>query len=316
LKNEKETKSMRQLLLPQIVRKSNALARAKIDPQSTLEQRLVALVASRIHPDDVDMQLYRIPIKELMRDNDYTGGEKKKRLEELAAKMVTTGVRLLDDDGKEGHCSLFSWCKVIPGATFEVQFHPKLKPHFLDLKKTLFTQYNLLEFLSLGSTYSQRLFEILKSWDDKPEVTFSIDDFQERLAIPASLAKNFKDFRRRVLEPAHAEISQKTSLKFEWSPVRLQVSKKDEPVRWGRKVVGVRFVFSPARVAETTAKKEKEDTTAQMTKGHLKNMALFDKVKQCWSKKGGDCREDLSKALCEQCHEWFPRQLKLTPEKA
>lgn len=295
---------MRQLLLPQLVRKSNALARAKIDPQSTLEQRLVALVASRIHPSDLDMQLYRIPIKELMRDNDYSGGEKKKRLEELAAKMVTTGCRIQDTDGTEGHCSLFSWCKVVPGAAFEVQFHPKLKPHFLDLKKTLFTQYNLLEFMSLSSAYSQRLFEILKSWDDKPEVTFSITDIQEILAVPRSLAKNFKDFRKRVLEPAHSEITDKTSLEYEWAPVRLQVSKEGDPIKWARKVTAVRFTFSQARVKEREEEKKKEENT----RTYDRNQKINEELNACFAKKGGDCKEDRGKVHCEQCRLRNPKQ--------
>jgi plasmid replication initiation protein len=268
---------MKQLLLPVLVRKSNLLARANWDPQSVLEPRLVALVASQIQKDDLDFKTYKIPLQALMGDSDYRGGAKYRRLHALAMTLCSTAIPVPratgSDVGRKGFrvISMFSECE-LDGAAFLVRFHPDMKPHFLALKDG-FTEYNLLEFMQLASTYSQRLFEILKSWDDVPEVTFSIEELHQMLAVPPSLKKDFKALRIRVLEPAFAEITDKTSFRYEWSPVRLQVSKKDEkPIKWGRKIVAVRFVFSKARVAEAEHKKKKEDLSALESNKKAKNL--------------------------------------------
>ena len=57
----------RQLPLPgEIVKKSNALARARWSADSVWEPRLVALLASKVKQDDEDFQTYEIPIRELI----------------------------------------------------------------------------------------------------------------------------------------------------------------------------------------------------------------------------------------------------------
>ena len=86
--------------------------------------------------------------------------------------------------------------------------------------------------LDLLSIYSQRLFEILKSWSDKPEVELTVLYLKTILEVPKSM-KNFAEFRRRVLEKAHNDITKYTSLRFEW-----------EPIKKGRSVESVRFIFA------------------------------------------------------------------------
>lgn len=77
------------------------------------------------------------------------------------------------------------------------------------------------------------MFEVLKSWDDKPEITISLSSMHETLNTPESFRANFAEFRRRVLEKAHKDITKETSFSYEW-----------EPVKHGRAVTGVRFIFA------------------------------------------------------------------------
>ena len=74
------------------------------------------------------------------------------------------------------------------------------------------------------------MFEFLKSWSGKPEINISILELHELLNTPISFRKDFRQFRTRVLEKAHKDITTHTSFRYEW-----------EPVKAGRSVEAIRF---------------------------------------------------------------------------
>jgi plasmid replication initiation protein len=81
-------------------------------------------------------------------------------------------------------------------------------------------------------------------------VTIGIDELHDFLSTPPSMRKDFREFRIYVLERAHKEICEKTSLDYTWEPIRKGL----------RKVEFIRFSFQPAELAALTAvKKEKTD---------------------------------------------------------
>jgi len=266
----------RQLPLPgPVVKKSNALARASWAIKSVYEPRLVALVASRVRVDDVDFQDYEIPLSELL------GATSDGRTRQLVADVVDGLLgRILTLPRSNGwaKCNVFSWVEYDGKAgVIRARFDPGLKEHYLDLKSH-FTEYSLMEFLCLPSTYSQRLFEILKSWDDKPECKISISDLFTMLDVPETL-RRYPDFRRYVLEKAHKDILDKTSLRYEW-----------EPIKRGRAVFEIRFTFRAAR--------SKKITTAKQTATSVQNNALLRKAVACF--KSGSCAPKNSRQ-CELC---------------
>jgi plasmid replication initiation protein len=279
-------------MLPVEVRKSNVLVRARWRTDTVYALRVVALVAARITAKDKDFKSYSFPAAEIFQVDsaDELGGWSYRRLKELATQIAGTPVTILDDPINQEFeiVTLFTRCRYTKkSGLFEVQLHPDLKPHFLQLREQLtqYTQYNLLEFMRLPSIYAQRLFEVLCSYHKThSEVIIDMEDLQDRLAVPASLKKNFKDFRKRVLEPAHKSISKKTSLAYEW-----------EPVRKGRKVVGVCFIFSKGKVAKVEAKKEEGDKQ----KFSQKRNELVKKSKAC--RESGPCAGPKKSEICEIC---------------
>lgn len=257
-----------------IIKKSNILARASWSPDSVWESRIVAIIAAQVHKDDKDFLNYRIPIQELLAVSGKTNtGRVYEDLDRLTDKAMTRLVKL-----KEGKrwikYTLFSRCEYTEGTgNLLVQFHPDLKPHYLELQKH-FTIYSLAEFLSLPSTYSQRIYEILRSWDDCVVTEINIDDLHEMLCTPVSMHKNFNEFKRRALDKAHKDITEKTQLKYEW-----------EYIKKGRKVVKIRFVMGKKSVEEIQKKKRNADRKEQS----VKNNALFLAAVQCAAKHPDDC---------------------------
>jgi plasmid replication initiation protein len=166
----------------------------------------------------------------------------------------------------------------------ELCFHPDLKPHYLQLKK-YYTQYDLAEFMSLPSVYSQRLYEVLKSWSDKPEVEIEIEDLHNMLDTPNSLQDNFAYFRRRVLEQAHKDIVERegSSLWFDWEPVK----------GYKGKVVAVRFVFSEERAKELSKNQPQPDIHHLLQQW---SNACYERI----AKRGDTCTPKKTKR-CEFC---------------
>ena len=268
--------AQRQLVIPgPVVKKSNALARASWSVKSVYEPRLVALVASRVRVDDQDFQDYEIPLSELL------GGAVDGRTRQLVAEVVEGLLgRILTLPRPNGwaKCNVFSWCEYDSKAgCIRARFDPGLKEHYLNLQSH-FTQYSLMEFLMLPSTYSQRLFEVLKSWSSLPESVISLADLFEMLDVPVSLRANFKDFRRRVLEKAHKDITKQTGLRYEW-----------EPIKKGRAVASIRFTFG----ARSSQASEKKNQAKRST-----DNALLKKAVACF--KSGSCSPRSNKQ-CDIC---------------
>lgn len=282
--------AMQQLPLPgEIVKKSNAIARARWQPESIWEPRIVALVASKVRESDEDFQMYKIPVAELLgvSDENLSG----KQYQDISRSIAHLGKATIRIEGTKPRnfrqYNIFAMCGYEDGYLI-AGFHPDLKPHFLNLKAQ-FTAYNLFEYLTLPSAYSQRIFEFLKSWANAPEVVVSVAELHEMLNTPESFRKDFRQFRTRVLEKAHKDILAYTSLRFEWEPVKI-----------GRSVEKIRFIFNGGKKA--LAQKEQEKAKEEK-RWRLSNQRFLRAV-ECAKVKGGDCRTmDNMRIVCKLCRE-------------
>lgn len=268
---------MRQLILPcEIVKKSNALLRAHWSPGSVWEPRLVALLASKVRTDDADFQIYEIRVSELL--GAKYGGSDIKIIETAVDRAMGRVLTIRDGKGWVKY-NVFHRCRFRPeDGVLELGFHPDLKPHYLGLQER-FARYNLLEFMLLPSVYSQRLFEVLKSWSDKPECIISLSDLFPMLDVPPTLQR-YSDFRRYVLDRAHRDITSKTGLRYEW-----------EPLKQGRSVSSIRFVFG-GRVSQVVTSKKQASSS--------QNNALVKKALECFQSSGGSCSPN-SGRKCQIC---------------
>jgi plasmid replication initiation protein len=126
-----------------------------------------------------------------------------------------------------------------PGqAHVTVRFHGKIAPYLLGLERE-FTQYKLSSAANLRSMYSWRLMELLAQFQKTGLVRIGYDEFCDALDVPASCRKDFAQLRRRVIEPAVAELQAKNSTEIQW--------KATKP--GGRKITGLEFSFAPSKQA-------------------------------------------------------------------
>jgi len=282
--------AMQQLTLPgEIVKKHNELIRSKISVTSKTASQILACLVACIHREDTQFkEAYSVPIKDYLRDEGGIHKQVREACRELATATVET--EWPDPENPENEIifhimPFFTSIKYRKGMV-QAKFNPEMSGLLLQLK-SFFTQYNLIEYLTLPSTYSQRLFEILKSWSNAPEVVLSVAELHNLLETPPSLRSDFRNFRIRVIEKARKDIHEKTSLRFEW-----------EPVKAGRSVEAIRFLFAPGRkaIAEAEASKVKADKQRR-----LNNQRMIAAL-NCAKEKKGECAKLDNKAIiCKAC---------------
>ncbi len=113
----------------------------------------------------------------------------------------------------------------------ELAWWPKLLPRLTGIRKQ-FTTYQLQQASALRSVYSWRLLELLTRFKSSGEATYSIEDFKTSMDAPASL-NDFAQVKRRIIDPAVKELTEKDGWLIQW-----------EPVKAGRKVKAIRFAFT------------------------------------------------------------------------
>ena len=85
----------KQLPLPgEIVKKSNALCRARWEVDSLYEPRLVALTASKVKRSDLDFQVYEIPLQDII--GDARGGKTYKIVESIIDNLMSKVITIRD----------------------------------------------------------------------------------------------------------------------------------------------------------------------------------------------------------------------------
>lgn len=113
----------------------------------------------------------------------------------------------------------------------ELYWWPKLLPHLTGLKKQ-FTTYQLQQASALRSAYSWRLLELLSRFKSTGTAEYTVEDFAASMDAPPSLKKSFGQIKRRIIEPALKELTEKDGWLIQW-----------EAIKAGRKVTSVRFTF-------------------------------------------------------------------------
>lgn len=284
--------AVQQLTLPgEIVKKHNKLVRSRILNTSTQTSRILASIVACVHTDDTEFKdVYSVPIKDFL---PYDSGRGYKYFKAACEELSQTVAEFEEPDPDSGIDPrlilrpFFTEIRYHNGIV-KAQFNPTMRPYLLQLRRC-FTEYALMEYLTLPSTYSQRLFEILKSWANTPEVILQIAELHRLLDTPESLRNDFAQFRRWVLEKAHKDIHEKTSLRYEW-----------EPVKAGRSVESIRFLFAPGRKALAEAEQQK---VKEAKRRRLQKQRLLKAV-ECSKSKGGECiTQDNKRLVCKVCRE-------------
>lgn len=215
-----------------LVKESNVIARAQLNPpaESVWEERIIAQIVAFNTVDDTTFPETAFMLGQLFDTKKKISGAKFQQISKAVRKLGGTTYTIFKSRDKFTVYPIFAYIEYDHGI-ITGQINPQLKPYYLQLKRD-FSLRSLPDFQRLSSIYSQQIYRFLASIRALKETEVSIERLYFVTTAPESLQKNFKDFRCRVLEPAEKEINEKTKMFFHW-----------EPVKQGRKVVAIRFIF-------------------------------------------------------------------------
>lgn len=224
-----------------LVRKSNDLveARYKFD---IWETRVFTKMLTMVRRDDADFQNYRIYLRDVVKDFGLeTNNDAYDRLRAGGMKLMSKVVKVVrnTDEGLMelstpivvGVEQLISPNKKVEDAKFiDISFHPKMKPFLLSLQSH-FTTYDVRNILRLPSSYSIRIYELLKQYQKIGKRKFLVQELKEVIGvieeIDVSGKKKYKDnyplygnFKQRVLLKAQKDLKKYTDIAFTFDQIK------------------------------------------------------------------------------------------------
>lgn len=212
------------------IRKANDLVEAKYR-FDIWETRIFTKMLTLIQRDDEDFKEYRIYLRDIVQDFGLTktkdayewlrAGAKnlmKKtflipyELDGVRRQFETPVVSSLDsailDDKKIRQDHLY----------ISISFHPKMKPYLLQLKSQ-FTIYDVKNIVRLPSTYSIRIYELLKQYEKIGRRRFNVDELKDILGIENEYPL-YANFKQRIIQKAQNDLAQHTDLTFTFEEIK------------------------------------------------------------------------------------------------
>ena len=208
-----------------LVRKSNNLVEGKYR-FDIWEMRVFTKMLTMILPSDEDFKEYRIYLKEVIDDFNIAADKQSyKLLKEGAIKLMKKEIKIIrdTDEGEKEFLThiavgLDSFTSKTHGSYVDISFHPKMKPFLLQLQ-TQFLMYDVRNILQLQSSYSVRIYELLKQYEKIGRRTFSIDDLKETLAVMDKYPL-YANFKQRIIMKAQEDLEVFTDIKFTFEEIK------------------------------------------------------------------------------------------------
>lgn len=213
-----------------VVRKSNTLIEASYK-LSVNEQRLILMLSSSVRQDDKEFCPYRISIKDFAKLLDLKNKNVYQDLEELVLALREKTITIFMENSVL-HTGWLSSIEYFTGeGMLELSFDPKLKPFLLELKDR-FTSYKLKMIVQLKSSFSIRIYELLKQYEKIGFRVFDLADLREILGIKDEEYPFYGNFKARIILTAQKELAERTDIAFDF-----------EEIKVGRSVGKIKFLI-------------------------------------------------------------------------
>ncbi len=220
-----------------LVVKSNALVNAMFD-LSLQGNRFLAFAISLLdrsqNPEIGKPIELEIPVKEFAATFELDQKSAYREIEILADQLQRKIITLQPDqslNGRRVKVGIITKQEYLDGAgRVWLRFDEDLVPHLLGLKAQ-FTQYRIKDVYQFSKASSWRVYELLKQYKDIGQRAFEVEEFKRKVGV-AEHYKVIADLRKRVIDPAIAEINAKSDIQVQY----------DQKKR-GRRITGFLFLI-------------------------------------------------------------------------
>jgi plasmid replication initiation protein len=192
------------------------------------EINLILTLLTAIKKEDSDFKDYTFTLSEF----------NKKTKKSMTTKDLNNTVKSLMSKPLEIYISekkwkIFHWFSYFEcdDGLITCRFDKALKPYLLDIKDR-FVVSDLRMILPIRSSYSKRMYLLLKEYAKIGMRTFNVEELQEILKVPKSKKEKYSKFKSDVLRKAEADINKFTDLEVSFSEKKR-----------GRKVIEVTYTI-------------------------------------------------------------------------
>lgn len=208
-------------------RESHLITNAKVSYTSS-EIDLIMMLLTSVKKEDKDFKDYVFSVQEL----EKKAGKKinHTQLKDTAKSLMSKVIEIQESPKK---WKLFTWFSSFSydDGIVTCSFHKDLKPYLLELQGR-FDIANIKHLLPMKSSYSKRIYMLIKERSKFGSRTFDINEMMELLKVPKSHKERYNKFKTDVLIQAKNDINKYTDLEVDF-----------EEIKPSRKVTGVTFII-------------------------------------------------------------------------
>lgn len=237
-----------------LVYKANALVEASYR-LSLYEQRIILGCIAQVRRDGAltDQQLYKVSAKQIAMMSGIEVDRAYQHLKAASERLFERRVTLhkAPNGGGSTKVRITRWVQTVSYQDAEgavaLRFGTDIIPYLNQLTEQ-FTQYALADVAKMTSAYAIRLYELLIQWRETGERVIELDWLRDALQLEGRYS-NIRDLKRRVLEPAVAQVNELSPLWVTW-----------EQRKTGRKVTHIVFSFGEKPNSKPTLPKPSQRT--------------------------------------------------------
>ena len=254
----------------------------------TYEQKLILLCISKIKENQLEGKEaldFTLQVSEIKKFLGIKSNDIYRELKNIALKLTGHFIEIETETG-------FKMIRPFPYAEYEngqfiLHFEKSMEPQLINLASN-YTQYALDNVKMLKSTYSIRLYEVLKSYEYRKEIKLNLEELKEMIGVKEKIVidslkpksednilikdkyKLYGDFKRRVLVIAQKEIEKNTDIKFEF-----------EEVKTGRKVTQLIFRIYKQHLEKVVSKENVKRKGAKEENQLSFNIYYYHLINEC-----------------------------------
>lgn len=233
------------------VYKANAVVEACYD-LSVSEHRLLLACFAQIGKEPTDERLYRVHARDIAALANIDTSDAYRDAAIATDRLFERYVEVFE--GPNGTAPpkkrKFRWIQEAVYSEGEGYVDIRLSTSILPFVNNLleqYTVYHMQDVARMTSRYAIRVYELLVQWRRRGHREVDIEWLRRVLGV-GDKYPNFKDFRRRVIEPAVQQVNERSPLDVHW-----------EERKSGRRISHVTFHFDE----KTEVKDEKADAAAK-----------------------------------------------------
>jgi len=197
------------------------------------EHKIFTEAVCKLNVEDDELKEVEIDIKEFL--IDINSKENYRYVKEVAERLVSKHIGI---EIRQGNNEIFGFFNIFSHITHQkgsgklrIAFNPNIRELLIKLKGD-FTKIPKKEVYKLASSYSIKLYQMLKRFEDTGVRVDEVYKLRQKLGVEDYEYKRFPDFERWVLKKAVDDINRKTDIEVSY-----------EKIREGRRIKQIKFII-------------------------------------------------------------------------